>query len=272
MRQHPTTLTLIGAISMNIYQPYTYLIGWSSHKIWYYGVRWKKNCNPSDLWNTYFTSSRYVTEFRKNYGEPDIISVRKVFADKESAKLWEDCVLRRLKLATRSDFLNKSNNNSFRGISRFKNKQIPWNKGVRGIFNHTEETKDNISSSLIGITRSNEFKKNISLSHSGRIQITDGTHTKYIHGTNIPDGWTLGSSPVINKKISNSLSGKSKPQRTKSHSENISKSTKGKSKDKVSAARKGGRHIYNPTTGISSYLCKDKEMPDGFILGRLRPT
>ncbi len=64
---------------MSIYIPYTYIIGWSLYNKYYYGVRYAKNCNPNDLWKTYFTSSKYVKEFRNNHGEPDIIQVRKTF-------------------------------------------------------------------------------------------------------------------------------------------------------------------------------------------------
>lgn len=44
---------------------YTYLIGWSEYDIWYYGVRYAKGCNPADLWVKYFTSSKFVREFRE---------------------------------------------------------------------------------------------------------------------------------------------------------------------------------------------------------------
>jgi hypothetical protein len=211
-----------------------------------------------------------VSEFRLQNGEPDVIQIRKVFTTKEEAKVWEDIVLRRMKLSTRSNFLNKSNNNSFRGIARFKNKQVPWNKGTSGIFSHTQKSKDAISSGLTGIKRTVEFKKLISKLHTGRIRITDGVNVKSIRPTDIiPDGWHIGSSRVIDAKISDTLSGKSKPPRTKQHSENISSSTKGKPKKKVSEARTGGRHIHNPDTKVSSYLCKGKDMPEGFVYGRL---
>jgi len=48
---------------MFIHIPYTYLIGWTSTNKYYYGVRFAKNCNPSELFITYFTSSKHV----KNY-------------------------------------------------------------------------------------------------------------------------------------------------------------------------------------------------------------
>ena len=95
---------------MNIYIPYTYLIGWSKHNIWYYGRRTAKNCNPNDFWKTYFTSSTYVKEFRKQHGEPDILQIRKTFTNNPDAcKLWESNFLKRIDAQNDSRFLNKRN-------------------------------------------------------------------------------------------------------------------------------------------------------------------
>ena len=91
---------------MDIYQPYTYLIGWSELDKWYYGVRYAKNCNPSDLWVKYFTSSSYVHEFREQNGEPDVIQIRKIFNNRESALMWEEKVLRKMNVNRNNRFLN----------------------------------------------------------------------------------------------------------------------------------------------------------------------
>lgn len=90
--------------------PYTYLIGWPKLGTYYYGVRFSKNCHPSELWVSYFTSSRHVTDFRLNNGEPSVIQVRRVFSNKETAIAWENKVLRRLKAHVHPKFLNKTNN------------------------------------------------------------------------------------------------------------------------------------------------------------------
>lgn len=95
---------------MSIYTPYTYLIGWSAHNIWYYGVRYSNGCNPEDLWKTYFTSSKYVKEAREKYGEPDIIQIRKTFVSEYQARNWETKVLQKLKVTLREDFLNQTDN------------------------------------------------------------------------------------------------------------------------------------------------------------------
>ena len=88
-------------------QPYTYLIRWPQLNISYYGVRYAQDCNPSDLWNPYKTSSRHVKEFIKENGEPTVIQVRKVFANAGLAQEWEHRVLQRMKVVGNDQWLNK---------------------------------------------------------------------------------------------------------------------------------------------------------------------
>ena len=63
------------------YLPYTYLIGWGRLHTFYYGCEYSKNAgrvaHPSNLWSSYFTSSKHVRKFREEHGEPDIIQIRK---------------------------------------------------------------------------------------------------------------------------------------------------------------------------------------------------
>lgn len=91
------------------YLPYTYLIGWSALNKWYYGVEYgikKTPCaNPQNLWTTYFTSSNLVKYYRKTYGEPDVVQVRKIFSKgsvesrMEESITWEKRVLSRVNIA-----------------------------------------------------------------------------------------------------------------------------------------------------------------------------
>lgn len=89
---------------MAIYTPYTYLIGWTTHNKWYYGVRYSESnnclyetgCHPDDLWVTYFTSSIEVKRFVEIHGSPDIIEVRRTFDTAIKAQDWEDRVLKKL--------------------------------------------------------------------------------------------------------------------------------------------------------------------------------
>jgi hypothetical protein len=93
-------------------KPYTYRIGWTKLNVYYYGVRYAKDCHPDDLWVSYFTSSKYVDEFRQLHGEPDVVQVRKVFRSVDAAREWEHKVLRRMKVIHRDDFLNKTDGKS----------------------------------------------------------------------------------------------------------------------------------------------------------------
>jgi hypothetical protein len=136
---------------MNIYKPYTYVIGWSSIKKYYYGVRYAKNCNPSDLWVSYFTSSKQVAYYRKQFGEPDIIEIRKTFIDIDTARLWEHKVLKKLKVIDNEKWLNQTNNISFShdvSVSASK-KAATMKKGVP----HTDIHKQRISEALSGKKR-----------------------------------------------------------------------------------------------------------------------
>lgn len=143
---------------MHIYQPYTYIIGWSNHSKWYYGVRYSEDCNPKDMWVTYFTSSKHVREFRKLYGNPDIIEVRKVFSTKAEALLWEEKVLRRMKVRSRDDFLNKTDSHA---PPIMRGNEHP----LYGI-GHTDETKRKMSLNSIGknkgVPKSEEHRRKIS--------------------------------------------------------------------------------------------------------------
>lgn len=89
---------------------YTYLLGWTKLNKYYYGVRYAKNAKPEDLWVTYFTSSKYVKEFRMKYGEPNIIQIRKVFSEKKKAMLWEQKVLKKMNAVFDEKWLNKTDN------------------------------------------------------------------------------------------------------------------------------------------------------------------
>ena len=74
----------------NIYQSYTYLIGWEKLDRWYYGVRTANKCeSEDDLWIHYFTSSKYVHEFRKEHGDPDIKEIDECFDDGKDAVEYE---------------------------------------------------------------------------------------------------------------------------------------------------------------------------------------
>lgn len=96
--------------SKSIYTiPYTYLIGWSSLDLYYYGRRTAHGCNPSDLFESYFTSSKSVKSYMEQYGTPDIIIVRQTFEDPADCIKWECKVLHRLDVKNHIRMINKVN-------------------------------------------------------------------------------------------------------------------------------------------------------------------
>jgi hypothetical protein len=138
---------------MVIYRPYTYLLGWTKLNKYYYGVRFAKKCNPNDLWKTYFTSSKHVKSFYKEYGHPDLIQIRKVFDSSEQARLWESKVLRRIGVTKKQNWLNKTDNVSISPecCSHVCTEQNKLHfKKIRTGHKESEETKNKKRLAMIG--------------------------------------------------------------------------------------------------------------------------
>ena len=93
---------------MNDRQCYTYHIAWSHLDRHYYGARYAKGCDPSDLWVKYKTSSRSVEEFAEIHGEPDVVEIRRLHESPEAALLWEERVLTKLNVLKNDKWLNAS--------------------------------------------------------------------------------------------------------------------------------------------------------------------
>lgn len=89
-------------------KPYTYLIGWPDHNLYYYGVRYKKGCCCSEFLVKYFTSSKLVHECMIKYGMPPLREIRKEFEQSKDAIEWEKKVLRRIKVLYNDKWLNKN--------------------------------------------------------------------------------------------------------------------------------------------------------------------
>lgn len=97
------------------HKPYTYLLKCLTDNTYYYGVKYEKGCHPDDFFIKYETSSKVVKEKIQKYGKNKFIfEIRKVFDDSEKARLWENKVLRRMKVIHRNDFMNKTNNISIK--------------------------------------------------------------------------------------------------------------------------------------------------------------
>ena len=119
-----------------------------------YWSRTYKNCQTSDLWTTYFSSSKVVKKLIKEFGKDAFeYEIRKTFETKEETLDYERRLLRKVKAKKNPRFLNKNEG----GGSRF-------HRGGP----QSEETKQKISRTLSGRKHSDERKANISLANKGK--------------------------------------------------------------------------------------------------------
>ncbi len=138
------------------YVPYSYFVKWSNINVWYYGIEYSKItkiANPKNLWNTYFTSSKTVWEYRKLFGEPDIIKVSKIFKTRDEAIRHETKFLNRVNAKRNKNSLNLHNSDGLRHInhnilkstrkllSESHRKKKWWTNGVDSI--HIEQCPGN---------------------------------------------------------------------------------------------------------------------------------
>ena len=124
-------------------KPFTYHLYHKPTDQHYYGVRYKKNCSPVELWTSYFSSSPIVHQLIEQYGKESFVpSVRKIFETAEKAVAWETKFLSKVNAQHNDKWLNRHN-----GRAEFM-----------GPHAHTEESKAKIGSKIKGIKRSEETK------------------------------------------------------------------------------------------------------------------
>ena len=149
-------------MSAQQYLSYTYLIGWTEHDTWYYGVRTANKHKPeNDLWIHYFTSSKYVQEFRELHGDPDVIQIDKTFENQQDALTFESEQLKKFDVINESKWLNKAISNKIKCIR----------KGSENGFygkTHSDEQKAKWSKIRSGRKLSDEHKQKVSLAISGK--------------------------------------------------------------------------------------------------------
>ena len=144
---------------MNIYQPYTYLIKFKPTGQLYYGSSYanskSKTANPSQFWNTYFTSSKHIKRLVAEYGKDAFeVKVRKVFETAEQALKCERKVLTHFDAKFNDNWLNKSNG-----------------YGSKAFTSHTQETRDKISKANKGRklpTKTKEHREKLSIANKGK--------------------------------------------------------------------------------------------------------
>ena len=170
------------------YTPYTYLVGWSNLNKFYYGVRFAQNCNPSDFWVKYFTSSKVVREYRKQYGEPDVLQIRKIFDNKHSAILWEVKVLTRLHVLKSAKWLNLNIAGAWACSNEPKNElaKLKISKGVSAYINsltpdlQSERSRNRVKKLWEKYNSNEEFRAHISKLRSEQINPMQGKHQRRV--------------------------------------------------------------------------------------------
>ena len=240
-----------------MYQPYTYLIAWTDHNVFYYGVRWSSTIEgktpEQDLWVDYFTSSKYVHEFREEHGEPDRIEVRKVFDSADRALEWEMKFLNKIKAIDNQNFLNQSCGN---GV---------WKR--RKGHNHSIKTRNKISRSLKGRKLSNETKRKLSEVRLGKklgpfTEEHKANISKALKGRN---NWWNDKVNKNKDKIEKTRQKHLGSKRTEKTRRRISESKKG-----LTPKNKGSIWIHNPLSSEQRMINKidiDEYLKLGFKRG-----
>lgn len=157
--------------------PFTYLIGWPEHNLYYYGVRYKAGCSPSDLCTTYFTSSRLVHSCILKYGPPTLKQIRRTFAKPKDALVWEQTVLRRLKVLYNDKWLNKNISGAIEFDDRIRQLMSEAKKGL--VWVHKNGKKTLIRKELVNFYLSEGFSKGHGQKYVGKNNPMYGKqHTK----------------------------------------------------------------------------------------------
>jgi hypothetical protein len=138
----------------------------------YYGIRFARHCNPSQLWTTYFSSSIIVKKLISDFGvESFNYEIRKIFNSGVDALKWEHTVLRRLNAAARPNWINRHN-----GGKKFRAPQ-----------EHSAFTKETLRKKISGIKRSAETKEKQSASAVKR------------EAKRRADGWKMPADSVLRR-------------------------------------------------------------------------
>lgn len=123
--------------------PFTYHLYHKPTGQQYYGARYKKDCSPDELWESYFSSSPIIHQLIEEYGKDSFVpTVRRVFESAEQAVAWESKFLSKIDAQHNKQWINRHN-----GKDNFI-----------GPHNHSEQSKAAIRSKIKGIKRSEETK------------------------------------------------------------------------------------------------------------------
>lgn len=208
---------------------YTYLIGWKTLDLWYYGYRGAKSPHD-DLWIKYFTSSKCVSGIRDRFGEPDVVKIHKIFDNDTQARTFENKFLRRVKAVTSKRWLNQHDcgdnwvvkrgkipsQNQRTLVSQSLKGKLWWTNGVHQVKNFTSPGEGWYRGRLKGqLSESGREERKRKLSES-RWWYKDGQRTR---AKDCPgEGWLNQKGPESNEtkiKKSQSRTGMKHSEETK---------------------------------------------------------
>ena len=210
---------------MKICTPYTYRLTFKPTGQSYYGVRWRRGCSPEDLFKSYFSSSKEVKRLIHLYGVTSFeAEVRRVFESKQAACNWEHRVLKRLRVASNSNWINRKNNAARELRERDETSWIHDPYSMKETYVNLSEVNKMLKLGYV-LGRSPTMKAKLSTSKKGlqsgknnpmygkkradlsarnsqpKKWITNGTESyQILRDDLIPDGWTPGRNLSHTKK------------------------------------------------------------------------
>lgn len=156
----------------DIYIPFTYYLYHKPTKQKYYGAKFAAGCQPSDLWTTYFSSSKKVHKLIEEYGLDSFdVKVRKIFTTKIDCLLWEETVLTRIHILEKDDWLN-----DHIGGHRFRNNGHHNNKVSQEMKNYLSEKFIGAGNPFYGKNHDNETLERIRIGRRKAEAYRDDTY------------------------------------------------------------------------------------------------
>lgn len=158
--------------------PYTYLLVCPDGRK-YYGVRFAKDCSPSDFWVSYFTSSKEVKELLKTSSKDQFsFQIRRTFATGKAARNWEHKVLRRLNVRENEFWINKTDGISIPPMPGDSNPSKREDVRQKISARATGRKRPDVSERLKNVPRSVECRSRISKTRKKLFQDGDLTAKK----------------------------------------------------------------------------------------------
>jgi len=213
---------------------YVYKIGWSFLDTWYIGVRYKNGCCPEDLWVSYHTSSKHVSKFRVEHGEPNVIEILKTFGeDKLGARMAEQEFLIEVDALHDTRYLN------------------------RAIGGHLANTRGTPRKSRGPVSDEQKQKQRETFKHN----YAANKEARFAERSAKQKGRVI--TPEMRTKISAALTGTTSSEETKRKISEASKRQPKESREKQAAALRQKKWFTDGAKTIRAEVC-----PDGFRPGR----